>query len=105
MCILLCRTTFAMSEFEALIAGIHNKVTALAEENQRLKADVGQLSLKCVQMQEKEQDNTYINQHNNSTNTITSKGDTLKYKANPDDIKKQIDRINQAIDRCLSLLN
>lgn len=94
-----------MSDFDAVITGIHSKVRMLQEERSSLRAELERQREHCQELQEAlEQQNitiTNLKEQNQSINL----GNTLATKGDSTEIKHKIAQMIQTIDDALSLLS
>lgn len=93
-----------MSDFDAVIAGIRNKVGMLIKERERLLTELERQKARCDELQ-KALENQHISITNLQEQTqITNPGNTLVLKGDSTEIKHQIAQLIQTIDDSLKLL-
>lgn len=94
-----------MSDFDAVITGIHNKVRMLQEERNSLRTELKRQKELCHELQEAlDQQNitiTNLKEQNQSINL----GNTLVMKGDSTEIKHKIAEMLQTIDEALALLS
>lgn len=94
-----------MSDFDAVITGIQNKVKCLQEERDGLRAALEEQERRCRELQEA-LDNQHISLTNQEEqNQIINQGNTLVLKGDPTEIRQQIAQVIQTIDNALNLLS
>ena len=94
-----------MSDFDAVITGIQNKVKRLQEERDGLRAALEEQERRCQELQEA-LDNQHISLTNQEEqNQIINQGNTLVLKGDPTEIRQQIAQVIQTIDNALNLLS
>ena len=94
-----------MSDFDAVITGIQNKVRQLQEERNSLRAALEQQKERCRELQEA-LDNQHISLTNQEKqNQIINQGNTLVPKGDSTEIRQQIAQVIQTIDNALKLLS